>query len=105
MKKFIISELSDVTGTLLTFELILNKSNENNSKGKKTLVLKANEETESSEEDDDDETTILTRTFAKLIRKKENGRKRVPLTCYNYKKVGHMKFDIPEERKDRKEKI
>ena len=63
--------MKNLIGTLLTHELILDKSNEDSSKGKKTLVLKVNEETKFSEEEDDDDTTLLTRTFAKLMRKKE----------------------------------
>ena len=66
LKKLKIEEL---IGTLLTHELILNKTNEN-TKGKKTLVLKANEETESSEEEEEDETTLLSKVFAKIMRKR-----------------------------------
>ena len=53
--------MEELIGTLLTYELILNKSNGDSSKGKKTLVLKANEETKSSKEKDDDDTTLITK--------------------------------------------
>ena len=72
-------KMEELIKTLLTHELILNKMN-GDTKGKKTLVLKVNEETESSKEEEDDEITFLTRTFARLMRKKGNKPKRVPST-------------------------
>ena len=75
--------MKELIGTLLIHELILNKMNED-TKGKKTIALKVNEEEE------DDETSLLTRTFARLMKKKGNECKRVPPTCYKCKKINHM---------------
>jgi len=77
--------MEELIGTLLTHELILNKSNED-TKGKKTLVLKANEEIETSEEENDDETALLTRTFARFMKKKGTERRRVPQLVTNVKR-------------------
>ena len=88
-KNLKVLRMEELIGRLLTHELILNKSNEN-TKSKKTLVLKANEETETSEEENDDETALLTRTFTRLVKKKGTKHRRVPPSCYNCKKIGHM---------------
>ena len=82
-------KMKELIGTLLTHELILNKTNKD-PKGKKTLVLKANEETESSEEEEEDETTVLSKAFAKIMRKRENEHRKIPSTCFKCKKSGHI---------------
>ena len=67
--------MEELIGNLLTHELVLNKINED-TKGKKSLALKVNEESSSNEEIEDDETTMLSRTFAKLMKKKSKFSKR-----------------------------
>ena len=93
--------MEELIRTLLTHELILNKTNED-TKGKKTLVLKVNEEFESSEEEEEDETTILLKIFARIMRKRENELRKISHTCFKCKKSGHMQFDCPEDKKENK---
>jgi len=36
------------------------------------------------------------------MRKRENKRRKIPLTCIKYKKSVHIQFDCPEDKKEKK---
>ena len=106
----------------MTHELTLNQLDEKEMKKKISIALKAVIQGESEESNDEDneksEIFLLARKIGKFMRKKKSfprnkhiGRReidkekeRVIMICYKYKKIGHMKSECPQPKKNIKKK-
>ena len=106
----------------MTYELSRNQSaKEKDIRKKRTVALNAadefEDEVENSKSKKEDELVLITREFKKILRRRENFRRRKPLnkgepskekekekeyqiTCYDYKKLGHYRHECPQLKKE-----
>jgi len=87
------------TKTLKHNSLLHSRSFQTGRSSNLIYILKANEKTKEEEEDG---TTLLSKAFARIMRKRENERRKTPPTYFKCKKSEHMQFDCPEDKKENK---
>ncbi|KAE8734950.1 hypothetical protein F3Y22_tig00000541pilonHSYRG00037 [Hibiscus syriacus] len=110
-----VKAMTDRFYMIISDEVNLKKIDETKKEKKKNVgvALKSTrDESDSGEDDDDEEMTLFSKRFRKLI-KPNRGRKfernegfknepneKDPIICYECKKLGHVKYDCPQLKKN-----